>query len=153
MEKHKDVTIHDRTFRIRKFPARTGAFVLVKVTGMLAPLFKGIDLSMLMEEKNAAETFKGLDLPGMIEKLCSISEDDFNYLQEKCLGVCSEVLPGQMAPVLNENGTFGVIGLEDDTMTILALTAHALIFNLQPVFQGAGLGSILPMLSNSSPRG
>lgn len=142
MEKYKDVKINDRTFRIKKFPARTGAFVLIKVTGMLAPLFKGVNISALLESKDKPN-LSGFDLPGMIEKLCSISEADFNYLQEKCLSVCSEVLPGGITPVLNENGTFGVIDFEEDTMSVLALTAHALIFNLSPVFQGAGLGSLL----------
>ncbi|SFE43447.1 hypothetical protein SAMN04487969_102498 [Paenibacillus algorifonticola] len=149
MEKYKDVKINERTFRINKFPARTGAFVIVKVTGMLAPIFKSINAESLKDIKSLSGS---LDVAGMIEKICAISESDFNYLQDKCLGVCSEVLPGGLAPVMNENGTFGVIDFDDDTMSVLALISHTLIFNLSPLFQGAGLGSILQTISTSSPR-
>jgi hypothetical protein len=147
MEKYKDVEINGRKFRIRKFPARTGAFVLIKVTGMIAPFFKGANLADLKSGITDATA-----IAGIMEKLGDISESDFNYLQEKCLGVCSEVLPGGLAPVLNENGTFGVIDFEEDVIGVLALTAHALMFNLYPVFQGAGLGSILGAASNTFPR-
>jgi len=148
---YKDITINERTFRIKKFSARVGAFMVIKVTSMIAPLFRGLDVNRI---KDAADgkTTGDFDIIGMIEKLGNLSEQDFNYLQENCLGVCYEVLPAGVAPVLNENGTFGVTGLDEDAVTVLALTAHALLFNMKSVFQESPLGSLMGSILNMSQQ-
>lgn len=152
MDNFKDVTISGRTFRIKKFDARTGSFMLLKVTKLLAPLFKSISLTKLSEMKDEVSP-EALNISGLMEGLGDISEDDFTYIQDKCLNVCSEVLPGGLTPVLNSNGTFGAIGLEDDTATVLALTAHVLMFNVKGFFQGSPLASLVGGLLTTSPRG
>ncbi|NRS20589.1 hypothetical protein HP398_29660 [Brevibacillus sp. HB1.4B] len=145
--KHKDVQIGERTFRIKKFPARTGSFVLIKVTKILAPLFAGIKM-------NNAKSLEGvnvddINISGAIEQLSNISEQDFNYLQEQALKVCFELLPAGPAPVMNENGMFGVQDMEDDTATVMALMVHALAFNVTSFFQGSGLqGLVAGLVSN-----
>ncbi|MGG3012298.1 phage tail assembly chaperone [Brevibacillus parabrevis] len=146
--KHKDVQIGERTFRIKKFPAKTGSFVLIKVTKILAPLFAGFKPNL---NAKSPEDFKfdDFDFTSAIEQLSSISEQDFNYLQEQALKVCYEVLPAGLAPVLNENGMFGVENLEDDTATVMALMVHALGFNVTSFFQGSGLtGVVMSLVSN-----
>jgi hypothetical protein len=149
IENYKDVEINGRTFRIKKFDAMTGSFMLIKITGIIAPMLKGVDLKKLSESDGESFDF---DYTIVLAEIGNLSEKDFTYVQEKCLQVCSEMLSAGMTPVLNKNGTFGVIGLEDDTVTIMALTIHALAFNVKGFFQGSPLASLLGGLLNTSSR-
>ncbi|RKN75000.1 phage tail assembly chaperone [Paenibacillus ginsengarvi] len=148
--KHQDVEINGRKFRVKKFDAMTGSFMLFKVTGLLAPLFGGVDLTKLTDEASAASFLKTVNISSMLSGLGELSEKDFSYVQEKCLQVCEELLPAGPAQVLNKQGAFGVMDLEDDTITVLALTAHTLIFNLKGFFQGSPLASFLGGLKGTS---
>lgn len=151
VENYKDVEINGRKFRIKKFDARTGSFMLFKVTGLLAPLFKNIDLGKLKDVKSVSDVnVEALNISGVISELGNLSEKDFNYIQDKCLQACGEMLPAGFTPVLHSNGSFGVTGLEEDTVTVLALTAHALIFNVKGFFLGSPLASILGGISTTS---
>lgn len=141
LEDSKVVTIKDREFCIKKFDARTGSFMLVKVSGLLAPMFKNFKLSK--EKKPEDIKVSDIDISGAISVLSTLTEQDFNYIQGKCLGVCFELLPSGPANVLADNGSFGVIGLENDTMTVMALTAHALIFNVTSFFEGSPLAGLV----------
>ena len=136
----KIVKVNNREFSIRKFDARTGSFMLVKVTGLLAPVFKGAKFKV---DKSEGDKLPSIDISGVISVLSTLSEADFIYIQDKCLNVCFEILDSGPAKVLNENGSFGVIGLEDDTMTVMALTAHALIFNVTSFFSGSPLAGLV----------
>lgn len=152
-ENYKDVSIGERTFRIRKFDARTGSFMLVKIIGIIAPLFKNVDTKKLSEAKEASEmNLDAFNISGIMSGLGELSEKDFEYIQTKCLQRCGEVLNSGVTSVLNEDGTFGAIGLEEDTMTVIALTAHTLMFNVQGFFQGSPLSSIMDSLLTTSPR-
>jgi hypothetical protein len=143
VDNYKDVIINERTFRIKKFDALTGSFMLLKITGLLAPLFKNLNMAKLKDVKEVSEVnLDAFNISGIMVEIGNLSEKDFNYVQEKCLRVSSEVLPAGLVPVLNENGAFGVTGIEEDTMTVLALTAHAIIFNVQGFFQGSPLQAL-----------
>lgn len=137
----KTVEISGRKWRIGKFDAMTGSYMLIKVTGIIAPLLKGLDRINLKDGE--LPDIKGIDTAGAMSGLSGLSEDDFNYVYNKCLQVCFEDLPGGPAQVLNPNGTFGVIGLDFDAATTLALTAHTLIFNVANFFSGNPLASAL----------
>jgi len=127
---------------------------MIKITGLLAPLFKNIDLGKFKDVKEASDVkLDAFNISGIMTELGSLSEKDFNYVQDKCLQVCSEVLPAGMTPILNSNGSFGVLGLEEDTMTVLALTAHTLIFNVKGFFSASPLASLLGGLLTTSPQG
>ncbi|NOU95590.1 hypothetical protein GC093_20490 [Paenibacillus sp. LMG 31456] len=153
VEKHKDVEINGRTFRIKKFDALTGSFMLIKITGLLAPLVKNMDLGKLKGVNDVSEVdLKAFNIPGIMEGLGSLTEEDFKYVQERSLRVCGEMLPAGFTPVLNGEGNFGVLGLEDDTMTVLALTTHALVFNVKGFFQGSPLASIVGGLLTTSQQ-
>lgn len=158
VENHKDVTINERTFRIKKFDARTGAFMLLKITGMIAPLLKGVDLNKFTTITSPGDIdLSGLNLTSILSELgnllCNLSEEDFTYIQDKCLKLCSEALPAGLTPVLAANGAFGVLNLEEDTMTVLALTVHTIMFNVQGFFSGSPLASMLGGLSITSRQG
>ena len=149
----KEVTIRGRTFRVKKFGARDGSFIAIKVSAILAPMFKGVDMDALAQGAKSAEdtSVAGIDLFGMVQELGNLSEKDFAYIQEKCLRVCSEQLASGYVPVLHDNGAFGVNDLEDDTLTVMALTAHALFFNLSGFFSESGLGGLFSGLL-ATPR-
>ena len=152
-ENYKDVEITGRTFRIKKFDARTGSFMLLKITGLLAPLFKNVELNKLKDVKEVSDVnLDAFNISGIMSQLGGLSEDDFTYVQDKCLQVCGEMLPAGFVPILNANGTFAVQGLEEDTMTVLALTAHVLIFNVKGFFSGSPLASLVGGLLTTSPR-
>lgn len=150
-ENYNDIEINGRNFRIKKFNALTGGFMLIKITGLLAPFFKNLDLSKLKDVKKPSEMdINSLNLPGIMAELGNLSEEDFTYIQTKCLQVCSESLPAGFVSVLNGSGAFGVTGLEEDTMTVLALTVHTLIFNVKGFFLGSPLASLVGGLLNTS---
>lgn len=147
--KTKDVEVNGRTFRIKKFPARAGSFMLIKLTSILAPMFSTIKQSVV---KSGGFNADDIDITGFMEQLMNMSEKDFNYIQEQALRVCFENLPGGLAPVLDANGSFGVQDIEDDTAMVMTLTVHALAFNLSNFFQGNALSGVMKGFL-SSPQG
>lgn len=152
-EDFKNVTINDRQFRIKKFDALTGSIMLFKISGLLAPLVESLDLGKLKGVDDPTKVdLSGFDLPKIMAALGGLSEKDLSYVQEKCLRVCYESLPAGLSRVLNDDGNFGVIGLENDTMTVLALTVHTIIFNLKGFFSASPLASMLGGLLTTSPQ-
>ncbi|NHN33544.1 phage tail assembly chaperone [Paenibacillus agricola] len=149
----KDVVVSGRTFRVKKFGARTGAFMAIKISKLLAPIVKQIDLGKLKKAEDVAGVdISAFNLSGIMESLGSLSEADFDYLHDTCLKAAGEMLPVGFTPVLNANGSYGVIGIEEDTMTVLALIAHVLMFNVSGFFQGGPLASLVGGLLTTSPQ-
>lgn len=151
----KEVVIKDRTWRINKFDAKTGSFILIKLTGLLAPLIDGVDLNNIKvdtEFKAENVDLSQFNISGLIKGISQLSEQDFFYIQDKCLNVCGEVLPSGITKVLSQNGTFGVLGLEQDTMAVIALMAHTLMFNLTGFFGESLLSSIVQKVSSTSQQ-
>ena len=126
---YKDVEVKGRQWRIGQFDAMTGSLVVKKLLSVIAGFLDGESLD--------------LDVKSIIKALNGLSDDDFIYMQKACLKVTIEVKGQHFIPVLNENGSFGVIGIETDTATVLALTAHALVFNASSFFDGSPLASIV----------
>lgn len=142
-ENFKEVEVKGRKFVIRKFDARTGSFMLIKVTGLIGPMLKGLNISKVKVEEGKIPDISGIDIAGMVSGLSTLKEEDFNYINDKCLQICFENLPAGPTQVMNSNGTFGVSDLDTDSATTLALVAHTLIFNVTGFFGGSPLGSIL----------
>jgi len=146
--KYKDVEVAGRKFRIKKFSARVGSFMILKLTTILAPLFSSFKVDPNVKSPEDIE-IGDINITGIMNQLTNISEKDFNYIQEQALRVCFEHLPAGLSPVLNENGTFGVEDLEDNTAAVMALTVHALAFNLTSFFQESGLQGLVADLISS----
>ena len=142
-EDFKEVEIKNRKFVIKKFDARTGGYMLVKVTGLIAPMFKGLDLKKMQAKEDGAFDLNDIDISSIVSGLTSLSESDFNYIHDKCLQVCMENLPAGPTRVMNPDGSFGVIGLETDSASTLSLVAHALMFNVSSFFSGSPLAGML----------
>ena len=147
LEKTKYATIGDRKFVVKKYDARTGSYIAFKVAGLLAPAFEGI---LNMKDLEGGINLTKILAPAL-SALSSLPEADFMDIQTKSLRVCYEALPAGETRVLNDDGTFGAVGLEDDAATVMALTVHALIFNLTGFFQGGLLAGLGIGLATSSP--
>jgi hypothetical protein len=132
----KDVDIKDRKFRVTKFDARTGSKVAFKLVNVVGNVVGDVLGSTKPEEIS-------LDFAKIGGALASISDTDFDYIQDACLKVTSEHLGAGLTPILNDNGSFAVLGLDHDTATVLALTVHALVFNVMDFFAESPLASIV----------
>lgn len=155
-EKYKYVTIKDREYQICKFGARDGSFIVTKVSGILAPmvepLLKGADPKKLASAKSPSDIdLQSLNIGSIFQPLANIPEADFFYLQEKCLGVCRVKLGSGFVDVVNDNGSFAVEELEDDGMAVMALTVHALWFNLASFFAGSPFMGLLNGILATNP--
>lgn len=150
-ETYKDIEISGRNFRIHKMTPDIGGYVCLKVIGMITPIFNSINIKSsdieniggILEKINLTQTITSLIL--------ELKESDFRMIQSKCLESCSEVLPGNITPVRRSNGTWGAIGIESNAPLALALTMHAIVYNvsdffveLPSMFKSGGLSSFLP---------
>jgi len=116
---YKTFEFEDRKWRIGKFDAMTGSYIAYKLMAEAVPF--GLAAKLDIPVNKDAKT---------------MSKTDFIDLQKDCLLVCSEFLPAGPIPVLNENGTFGVEGLENDAKTVLA-------FNVSDFFTESLLTSLV----------
>lgn len=139
-DNYKLIEIGERTFKITKFDARRGSFILFKVLGVITPMIDTLKKSYkgsIKEVKAVTDVnLEDLNFTELATGLMDMSEEDFAYIQDSCLKVCYEVLGSGDAPVLNQNGTYGVIGLEQDIKTIMTLTIHTIVFNVSGFFGG-----------------
>lgn len=142
--KFKDVDIGERSWRIQKFDARLGSYILFKFLGIISPIFGNLatDVKSVSDVK--------IDFTKALAGIVSLSEEDFHFIQDSCLKVCCEKLPSGFVDVLNSDGTFGVMNVADDIGLVMQLTIHALIFNVQGFFGESllnsfpGLAAIIP---------
>lgn len=135
-----------RKFRINKFDARTGSYILYTVMSRFLP--------SILQLKSGAETITDMSKtvnPEDIVSSIAMSEDEFSKLQTAALQVCEEILPAGVTPVLDTSGNFAVIGLEKEAVAVFVLTAQALVFNLSGFFGEDGLTSLLSGIQQVTP--
>ena len=138
-ETTKDVELAGRKWRIKKFDALTGSYIAYKLLSQMLP--GGMDKQ----------------LGNMPEGRAVMSKEDFVALQKDCLSVVQELKPAGNTElpvaVILSNGKWGVEGLEDDTVTVLSLTIHALVFNVAGFFDGKALQDLNQSLTGLSLAG
>jgi hypothetical protein len=132
-ESIKDIELAGRRWRIKKFDALTGSYISYKLLSQMLP--GGVDKQLG-------------NMPEGRQVMC---KEDFISLQKDCLSVVYELkeaganqFPMQ---IMMPNGSWGVEGLDDDTATVLALTIHALIFNVSGFFDGNTLKELTGSLT------
>jgi hypothetical protein len=122
-EPHKDVAVGGRKWRIGRFDALTGSYITTLLLMQMLPM--GLD--------------EQVGLGGMVKGKSLMDKATFLDVQKECLRICYELQPvGGMdapIPVLLSDDRWGVADIEDDVVTILSLTIHALIFNVSDFFQ------------------
>jgi len=132
-EKFKILTLDTetgkRTFKLTKWDAQTAMYMLIQVTTKFIPMIP-FDIDSLL---GGIEAMQGKSLK--MNKQVDMSLVEFKAFTQTCLESCLEELPtGNFAPVMRENGTYGVIDIEDDFQAITALIVQALVFNLKGFF-------------------
>lgn len=141
---NKIIEINERKFKLNKLDAKTGSYMLFKVTSILKPIVKNMKLDDIEDF-----SLDKLNLGDVIDALCSLSEKDFRYIQDNCLSVVEELLPAGSAKIIDKNGNFGVLDIEFNTGLLMTLTVHSLVFNVIGFFEGSPLASMLKGLNIS----
>lgn len=131
-ETRKIVEIQGRKFEIRSFDAFTGSYIAFTLMEKMLPM--GMEAKVM----NAVKADGG-DAAVSLPSRAIMSKADFIAFQRDVLSVVGEVLPGRTAPIINENGSWGVEDIADNAMLVIMLTIHALVFNIAGFFGGDGL--------------
>lgn len=146
-ETSKIVEMSGRKWSIARFDALTGSYIAYQLMFQMLPALLTAFAGKLPE----GESFvANLPKSGNI-----MDQKSFTELQLSCLGVCSEVVErGQgpaYLPVLMADNSFSSPDLRDDTMTVLGLTVHALIFNVSGFFAEGPLKDLMGAVPAASP--
>lgn len=136
----KNVDIDGRKFILGKFNARDGSYILFKLVGILTPIFASMPADKL--EKLDELSMDDINFTELASSLFSLPKDDFTYIQDNCLMVIKEMLPGGTPQILNEFGVWGNDDLEFNTKIILELTIKSLVFNVSGFFGESLLKSL-----------
>jgi hypothetical protein len=136
-EMFKDIDVDGRKFRIGRFDALTGSYITTLVLMQMLP-------------------FGDSQVTGGSDKNRSLmNKETFFDVQKECLKVVSEMktIGSNVAPlpVVLYDGRWGVEDLDNDTITVLTLTIHTLIFNIADFFQGDALNNLIKPLSDLTP--
>jgi tail assembly chaperone len=138
-ESHKDIALSGRTWRIRKFDPLMGSFVATRLIGKIGTILASVAGGAVSSEAAIATAVS--------EAIGSFPKAEFMELQLDALSVVGEVtaLNGTevVLPVKLASGAWGVEGLNDDLLTVMALVTHSLIFNISPFFDGGALKSVM----------
>lgn len=136
-----------RKFRINKFDARTGSYILYTVMSRFLPSILQIHAGNPADISDMSKLVNTDDIVSSI----AMSEGEFGKLQTEALRACEEILPAGVTPVLDTSGNFAVIGLEKEAVAVFVLTAQALVFNLSSFFGEDGLTSLLSGIQQVTP--
>lgn len=128
-----DVEINGTKYQVGRFKARDGSWVVAQVLTKMLPAF--------LEQAFAKETGANL-----ASNRAMLSEEEFVNLQGHALAVCRRYENGVPMPVFVLPNTWATKDLEYDLTTVMALTIHALVFNIAPFFAEGGLSQLLALL-------
>ena len=127
-KKHETFTtfeVDDRKFIINAYDPMLGNYIVFQLINFMLPF--GIN-GMLSKEFGTEVKPSSVGTPSVMSK------EDFINLQKDILVTITEQMPGgHQAPVLRENGTYGI---SDVTMTlVLKLLVASLAFNFKDFFK------------------
>lgn len=110
-----ETQINGNTYRIGKLDARTQFHVARR----LAPLLAGIGKT-LNQPKNKDDLFSTFG--PLADALSSMSDEDTDYVLDKCLSVVHRAQGNQFAPVMTTNGRMMFDDIDLPSMMQLAVT-------------------------------
>lgn len=147
--KENFVEVEDRKFIINKFPARVSLRIVKTVLSNILPNFSSFTTTNNNEENNSMEDSQIFVSIG--NALKSLNDDELDKVIDTSLYYCFEELPTGRSRVLNENKTYGVIGVEEDLVLTLRLVTECLIFNYKDFLDESRWGSMLKGIPGISP--
>lgn len=129
----KEVTVGNRTFRLRKFDPETGCYWGLKLFGSMASGFGDVG-----------------DLSNKVSEFIKMPKKEFREFQQDCLRHVFEMLPAGPAPVINPQGQAMVV--DWDQTLAFELMIHSFMFSISDFFTPELLdrmmGAILGVLPN-----
>jgi hypothetical protein len=136
----KEFVIGEQRYQIARMDARTGSWIAMQLLTKLFPF--------------NMEAMMGLDVSKLPANRTELTETEFHNIQDHCLKVVARfdtVGTGTVPiPVLMKSGVWSFKDLETDVVTVLALTAQSLVFNIGPFFDEGALKPLLESLSGLS---
>jgi hypothetical protein len=150
----------ERKFAVYKFDAQTGFYISLLLSSKFLPILDSFEMGSMIisafknnnEEDNDGLTEKALSsfsFEKISKALGGISKNDLKEIVTAALMNCHEILPAGQTPVLNENGTYGVDGIEFDYILTMRLVAEAIILSAGSFFDVNRLVSILKPVADS----
>ena len=127
MQKHKTVELNGREYRIGQMSADVGSWVVIQLLTKMLPSIVQTRVKMNVPKTSA-----------------SMTREEFAELQGLCLSVVTvkdDKAGGVYLPIA-KNGVWVDKSLEFDLPSVLALTVHALEFNMQGFFQESGSSAL-----------
>ena len=156
---YTNVTIEERNFSIMKFDARTGLKMARLLLAKIAPLLPYINadedeetgakpdeqkreeakavkalaasFKVKMDKDNEQSLFSTVGV--LLEKL---DDDTIDYIIDKCLTHCFELLPAGQQPVLYPSGIYGVEGVKESITLTVRLCYEAIKWGASDFFGG-----------------
>lgn len=146
-ETEKIVEVMGRKFKIQKFDAFTGSYILFQIMEKVLPM--GMEAKVDAVPGNAQDGGKSLQQV-MPTNRQLMTKEEFMALQKDCLSVVSEILPAGSRPIFSANGTWALNDIADNTPLVILLTIHALTFNIGDFFAAGGLTELQSSLAGLS---
>lgn len=125
-ETFKDIEVGNRKFRIQKFDALTGSYIVYTVLTQVLPMGLG-------------KQIEGLEDSQANKNLPPMPKEQFMEIQKDCLKCCSEIRPeGNVVlpiQVMLPDGRWGVEDIKNDAPLAFMLTVQVLGYNVQSFFE------------------
>lgn len=138
MEKRKTFDTYefgDRKFILTKFDPLLGNYILMQVMSYVMPF----GISGVFSNQVGMESMP----------TAKMSKNDFIELQKDILSGVYEQLPGNRAPIFNDNGSYGI---NDVSMKLIVeLLLAELVFNFQDFFEDGELKDTLGKALSFNP--
>ncbi len=131
----KEIVLSGRSFRIEQMSAMLGVTVAAKIVPHVSHIIMGI---MAGEVTDPTVIFMSI-----VSQIGAFTKAELLELQGDALAVVKEIkdVAGTPTafPVRRANGQWESENLENDLMTVLALTTHSILWTLAPFFEDGGL--------------
>ena len=134
---YTNVTIGEQEYAIKKFDARTGmklARLVISKAAPIIPMLETItkDSGKEKTDEKPEDNNKIYEAVGAV--LATLTDEDMDNLMDKCLRVCYAKLPAGLQPVIDENGNYGVEGVEYDMGLAIRLCFEAIKWGASDFF-------------------
>lgn len=151
-ERIKTIEINGDMYQIQKFTARDGLKLARLVLAKIAPIIpllseddkkQAVKAAKAGGKKSEETTTPNVDdqavYSAVTVALDHLDDKDMDYLMDKCLRVCSKVLPAGPMPIIDENGYYGIPEAEYDMALTVRLIVEAIKWGAADFFGEKGL--------------
>ena len=148
MDKTKTIEIEKRTFVIHKFDAKSALKISKLVLAKILPIFDTVlPVISASTDLSQIKVDEAINLEAIAKALDLIDDKDLDRIIDVSLQYTFEQLKSGLVRVLNSDGTYGVIGVEDDPVIVLRLVIESIAWSLRGFFDGSRLTSVLAPLT------